>query len=159
MKEITKKRTIEENYTVYEATDGTEFTDFQECQKYEKSALGVLMVKYKKLVTATDVECSIFWTGSDENAYDIVKVDTQEDADIIMQIMLLCNPHLNEDDNSRLKERAWKKIQSCVGMEEGNRLLVYRGYGNDEFCVETTYLDVIANLKDKCFKKDEDKAE
>ena len=36
-------------YTVFQAVDGTEFSQKEECEKYEESALGVLRGKIKRL--------------------------------------------------------------------------------------------------------------
>ena len=48
MKEIIKDKTVVEHYTVYQATDGTEFNSSEECRKYEESALGVIRSKIAK---------------------------------------------------------------------------------------------------------------
>lgn len=50
MKEITKERTHVEKYTVYQASDGAEFINYEECKKYEDSALGVARGNIAKLV-------------------------------------------------------------------------------------------------------------
>ena len=44
MIELHKEKTV--NYTVYQAIDGTIFNDKEECRKYEKSALAVLLSRY-----------------------------------------------------------------------------------------------------------------
>ena len=43
MKEITKE--VKNTYTVYQASDGTEFNSKEECKKYEDTAKCVLLTK------------------------------------------------------------------------------------------------------------------
>ena len=47
MKEITKEKST--SYTVYQAVDGTEFLEKEQCKLYEQSAIGVLLAKLSNI--------------------------------------------------------------------------------------------------------------
>jgi len=87
MKEIkTTKQEVKEIIEItYEAIDGTIFVSKEECEKYEKSAVGVLMGKTAKFTIATDIDTDVI-DGSDENKYKCVVPKTQEDIDVLNQI-------------------------------------------------------------------------
>ena len=70
MKEVVKSKTV--NTVVYQALDGTEFVNKDECRKYEESAKCVLFHKYNKLVVKREHEETIFKTGSYDDIVDIV---------------------------------------------------------------------------------------
>ena len=52
----------ERKYTVevFEAVDGTRFSDKAECEVYERSAKGLLLSKYNKLVVKKSSDYNIF---------------------------------------------------------------------------------------------------
>ena len=138
MKEI--KKEVKSFKTVFQATDGTEFNDKTECEKYEKSARGVLMAKYQPIVTKTIYEEDLFGTGC-ENQYDIVKVSSQVDADIILQLALLENPYLTDEDHTDRLATCRKSIQKA--MDEKDFLLIFRGFEMDGFAIEGTRAEMI----------------
>lgn len=151
MKETEKTRTKTEYYHVYEASDGTEFTNRDECLKYEESAKCVLLTKYDQMDIVDTCEEGVFTVGCEDNSYDIVKVDTEKDAELIMQITLLYQNYLQNEKYSEIRDRKWNMIKSCIG-DVDNRLIVYRGYcGDDDFNPVTTYKDLIEEIHKNCF--------
>lgn len=90
MEIIEKKRTkeITETFTYYKATDGTEFHDQQQCEKYEQSAAAVLLSKLTdcELSRGEDME----WLDTcDENEYRILSPRTQEHIDALNQLWFM----------------------------------------------------------------------
>lgn len=89
MKEI-KEEIIKKEYSIkYEAIDGTIFNDAQECKKYEESAKMVLYAKYKPLIIAHCSEEELFGVGSEEYTFDTIKLQKEEDIDLIIQLYIL----------------------------------------------------------------------
>ena len=126
MKTINKEIVTKSTQTVYVANDGTEFENAEECKKYEKSARGVLYAKYApKLVKISDEE-SLFGMGCCDNDVEIVRVETQEDADLILQILLLENSWYDTDERR-------KEVIDVINSAIGDFLLVGRGYDHDSF--------------------------
>jgi hypothetical protein len=115
MKEITKERTKIEKYTVYQAVDGTEFSQKEECVKYETSALGVLRGKIKKFVVCEQKDAWTFMGGYDDHQVIAIKPLIESDIDTILQWYYLEYPYLLEDSRKAERERfeeviieAWK---------------------------------------------------
>lgn len=129
MKTINKEIVTKSTKTVYVANDGTEFENAEECKKYESSARGVLYAKYEPMVVKTSDEYEIFLVGCDDNIVEIVCVKTQEDADLILQILLLENSLYTNEDHKERREEAIAQINSAIG----DFLLVGRGYDRDSF--------------------------
>ena len=140
----------EKKYTVdvYEAIDGTRFSDKTECEIYEKSAKCLLLSKYNKLIIKRDFEYNIFGFGSEDDYVDIVKILCREDINVIMQTLGVINPHLLEE---RYKER-YDKYQSILvkALEEGDLVFIFRGYDDSVFSVEGTLSDRIYNIAKAC---------
>ena len=153
MREIEKTRTRTECYKVYEANDGTEFDNAKECQVYEKSAKCVLFAKYRELIVdATDEESLFYVVGCVDNRIDIVKVNTEKDADLILQILLLENPQYGEEKNKQCFDRYSNRVRKCIG-NENDRLIVFRGYDNESFYPMTTYNEFVEHIHSACFKE------
>lgn len=128
MKEGTKE--IINYQTIYIATDGTEFTTKEECKKYEESAIGVLMVKYKPLLIKSTTEYDLFHVGCDDSDVDIVKITSEAEADVVRQLFYLFNPYILGDQHANRKADAEDKIKSAL---EGNGVLIIgRGCNGDE---------------------------
>ena len=140
----------EKKYTVdvYEAIDGTRFSDKAECETYERSAKCLLLSKYNKLVIKRDSEYNICRCGSEDDYVDIVKILCREDIDVIMQTLGVINPHSLEE---RYKE-SYDKYQSILikAWEEGDLVFIFRGYDNDYFSIEGTLSDKIHNIAKAC---------
>ena len=126
-KEIIKKSTV----TVYVASDGTEFENAEECEKYEKSAEGVLYAKYAPKVVKTIDEETLFGTGNCDSNVEIVRIEKQEDADLILQILLLENPYYAKEEN---KERLSEKRQ-ILEKAIGDYVVIGRGWEMDSFWI------------------------
>ena len=126
MKTINKEIVTKSTQTVYVANDGTEFENAEECKKYEKSARGVLYAKYAPKLVKTSDEESLFGMGCCDNDVEIVRVETQEDADLILQILLLENSWYDTDERR-------KEVIDVINSAIGDFLLVGRGYDHDGF--------------------------
>lgn len=91
MKEI-KKEIINYVYQ-YESFDGNLWDTKEECEKYEKSAEGVLKLKFQELI----IDKANAWSlmcGYEDNDVIGVKLTKEEDKDTVLQFYLLLNPHL-----------------------------------------------------------------
>lgn len=84
MKRIESKREVIDYK--YEAMDGTQFEDKDECLAYERSAKGVIKGRVRKLVINEGNECGLLNTGNDENTVWVVKPKTDADVDAIKQL-------------------------------------------------------------------------
>ena len=119
----------------YKSYDGQEFTNIEECKKYEESAKGVLAHSYSKAVILSDSEWNIFGFGSEEDIVDIVKV-TADNANIIKQYMILLG------NNYKMEEK-FNLIDSAA--ENGEYLVINRGYDRDNFWI----IDTLQRLANK----------
>ena len=139
-----KKYTVE----VYEAIDGTRFSDKAECEIYEKSAKCLLLSKYNKLVIKKDFEYNIFGCGSEDDYVDIVKILCKEDIDVIMQTLGVISSYMLKED---YKER-YDKCQDILvkAWNEGDLVFIYRGYDNNSFSIEETLSNRITNIAKAC---------
>lgn len=105
MKEITKERTYTEEYTLYEAFDGQEFTDKMECQKYEESALGVARGKVQNLFINKGKDAWTLMGGCDDHEVVTVKFNNVTDKDTFLQWLYLeCPWYLNDSHKERKAE-------------------------------------------------------
>lgn len=149
MKEIQVTET--KQVTKYQASDGTIFLDKAECDKYEQSALGMLLAKYRPLVVKTTNEYDLFDEhGSDAAIIDIVKPASEKDIDTIIQILLLINPSV-EDTVEIEKSRLQKAL------DKNDYIFIYRGYNNQSFYIHSPLQDTLQTIISNCTpdKKDE----
>lgn len=144
MKEITKEK--KSTYTVYQATDGTEFGSKEECQKYEDTAKCALLTKYKPLVKRTASECDIFNAGSDEYMIDILQyLSSESDIDILIQLNRLYYSGRELNDEHYIDMR--NKLEKCL--KNRDIVLIGRGTeydGYDNFFILTTLQEVTDNI-------------
>ena len=144
MKEITKE--VKNTYTVYQASDSTEFNSVEECKKYEDTAKCLLLTKYRSLVKKTVSEYDIFNTGSDEYMMDILQCLRDEaDIDILIQLHRLYNSgrKINDDFYNNLRSR----LEKCF--EGKDIILIGRGTeydGYDNFYVLTSLQEISNNI-------------
>ncbi len=96
-------------YTVFQAIDGTEFSQKEECVKYEESALGVLRGKIKKFVVCEPKDAWTFMGGYDDHQVIAVKPQTEADVDIILQWYYLEHPYILED-NRKVKRENFEEV-------------------------------------------------
>jgi hypothetical protein len=128
MKEI-KEEVIHMSYvTKYKALDGTVFDDSEECKKYEASAKGMLLAKYRELEIKMISEYNLFGVGSEEYYLSIVKLKDELDIDLMTQLYCLFNPRY-ENDESRIKE-ARDVFRKAVETEDF--LIINRGCDYDQ---------------------------
>lgn len=86
--ETKKNEIIKKEYVnVYVAVDGTEFNDPNECEAYEKSALGVLKGRMHKIALFEGSECDVFGgCGCDENHAFVVAPKNEDEVKTIQQV-------------------------------------------------------------------------
>lgn len=102
MKEI-KKEIIRKDYTYqYESFDGNLWDTKEECEKYEKSAEGLLKLKFQDLIVDKQDAWDLM-RGYEDNDVIGVKLTKEEDKDTVLQFYLFLNPHLL-NESERYKE-------------------------------------------------------
>ena len=102
MNEI-KKEIIRKEYTYqYESFDGKLWDTKEECEKYEKSAEGVLKLKFQDLTVAKEDAWNLM-RGYEDNDVIGVKLTKEEDKDTVLQLYLFLNPHLLSESESYKK--------------------------------------------------------
>lgn len=152
MEVITRERVQKSTYNVYLANDGTEFSDKEECKKYEESAQGVLMTKIKHLIV-NDITEEAFWSfGSCDNTIWVIKVESQGDVDTIMQTYLLLNSFLMQNEYKDRVERARALVQRAL--VEKDFLFVGRGFDMDSFWFIGTLSTMKEDLDKLCIDKE-----
>ena len=151
MKEIKKEKTITQTYLEYEALDGTIFSDKEECEIYDKSALGVLNYKVNRLkVGKEDMDCWDLCCGCDDNKCFALKPELPEDKDTILQWYLGHTPYLLNDAYKDSVNNIASKIQCALN----ERDIIFFGVNcDDEPYIMNTRNNIINNLK--AFDKDE----
>lgn len=113
MKEVVKERTHVEKYKVYQAPDGTEFMNYEECRKYEDSALGVVRGNVAKLVIGRTDDAWKLMGGNDDNSVIAIKMNCAADVDLVKQLFLLEHPYYNEDERKELKQEKFDIIDTA----------------------------------------------
>lgn len=147
MKEIKQEIQKVEYVTKYEATDGTLFDDVNECRKYENSARAVLLTRYKTLVSNRFCEEDLFGVGSCEYDIDIVKVTSPEDTDLILQLLILYNPHIGKDQ----ERLALYRKQLNTAMKDDDVVFIGRGYDDDDnFYIMDSLINFLNKIVKKC---------
>lgn len=132
----------------YEAVDGVQFDDREECIKYENSAKCVLLTKYNELIVKHEIsEYSICDFGSEDYAMDIIKLRNEKDIDIVMQLYALYNPH----DSYRKYDKVNK--EKCIkALKENDFIFIGRNdcCGDDVFRIEFSRNDLINGINKLC---------
>lgn len=142
MKEI--KQAITSYKTIYEAIDGTQFSDKNECEKYEASAAGVLMTRLQKYCTEKYNAFDMFGS-SDESAIIGVNVENQHVADMIKQLYYIENKYLLNPDNQKRKDA----IDTIIDNTIGKMLLIEMNIDNDWFIIDSreNIIDKLNNMR------------
>ena len=130
-----KEVTIQVDQLVYEAVDGTRFESKEECKAYEKTAKGVIMGRFKKLIVAEHDSWDLHW-GMDDNTTYMLKLKTKEDADAALQALLLENGWILSKDREDDLARWTDTINSTVGKDD-DYLLVGANYEGDIYFMGT----------------------
>lgn len=147
-------REIRQTYQVtkYQAEDGTIFDTKEECKKYDESAKCVLLGKYNDLVIRqTDCYhlCDPFG-GSEDYGVDVVKVNTKEDVDLILQLVYFYRPYLHKEDRHEREVEIIKLVNSAL-TSDSHILFIGRNYpGDEDFCVLTTKENLIDTIEQYC---------
>ena len=157
MKKIQKEVVIKRYDTMFVANDGTEFTTEEECKKYEESAKCALMARYNLLVIKESDCFSLFGFGSDEDVINVVKVESKEDINLILQLLIIDNPwHYDENkaenpDAAASKKENLRKVTERLtkALQEKDLIFIGRGYDSDGFYFEGTrneHIRVLENI-------------
>ena len=146
MKEI--KREVTSVEVVYQAADGTEFKSKEECKAYDESARCMLYAKYNQKVINTNTEFGLFGFGSDENTIEVVKLETQADADLITQLFLFENKHMALSENRDSLNRILVRMNKALA--EKDYVFIGRGCCMDGFYYEGSRNEHIEVLNKAC---------
>lgn len=125
MQTIFKEKTVKE-LSHYLAIDGTIFYHEEECRKYEESAKGVLRGKLKK-ITVAEYNAWDLMGGYEDNEVLAVKVDSEKDADTLIQNVYFDNSYLLEEKHNNRKEEFEKEVQETLD----NHDIYLLGINND----------------------------
>jgi hypothetical protein len=113
MKEVVKERTHVEKYKVYQASDGAEFINYEECRKYEDSALGVVRGNVTKLIAGRADDAWDLMGGDEDNPVIAIRMYCAADVDLVKQLFLLEHPYYNEDERKELKQKKFDIIDTA----------------------------------------------
>ncbi len=152
MEVISREKVEKKYFNVYVANDGTEFSDRDQCEKYEESAFGVLMAKIKPLMVREIAAEDIHGYGSSDETVQIFKVENQEDADALLQTYFLTHD-IKKDCKEPWAIRAKDLIQRALNDKE--MLFVSRGYEMDSFWIIGTQSSMKESIDSICMKKEE----
>lgn len=144
MKQITKEKTT--TYSVYVATDGTEFDNAEECLQYERSAQGVLKAKLKKYIVWEGNEYDL-WRNDTEYNTVAVELKTQEAVDTLLHIYYLQHSYLLLDEHNKGRE----VFESLVDETFKNKDLLILGINCDN---EYYYIDSRNNIVNRLLNLD-----
>ena len=144
MKQISKEKTT--TYSVYVATDGTEFDSADECLQYEKSALGMLNAKLKKYIVWEGNEYDL-WRNDTEYNTIAVELKTQEAVDTLLHIYYLQHSYLLLDEHKNRRE----VFEALVDETFKNKDLIILGINCDN---EYYYIDSRNNIINRLLNLD-----
>ena len=151
MKEIVKEHTNVEKYKVYQASDGTEFINYEECRKYEDSALGVVRGNVAKLIVGRSDDAWELMGGNDDNSVIAIKMNCAADVDLMKQLFLLEHPYYNEDERKELKQKKFDIIDSAYN--NGDAVLFGINCEGNYYFINSRQ-NIIDNLNNLTEKKD-----
>ena len=146
MKQETRERT--EKYSVWIASDGTEFKDKTECSKYEETAKCALLTRYEPLIINSGIEEDLFGFGSGDYEIDVVQVTSTQEADLITQLALLHNSYLQESSYKNIHDNVINAIKEAT--ESNDYLFIGRGYDRTDFSVLYTRNKMIQRIQNAC---------
>ena len=146
MKEIKKERTTTQIYFEYEALDGTIFTDKDECQKYDESALGVLNYKVSLLkVGKENMNCWDLCYGVEDSKCFALKPVNKEDKDTILQWYVGHHSYLLNGKYDEWLKNVIDIIQKAWHEDD---IIFFGTNCDDEPYIMNTRNHIIDNLKD-----------
>ena len=151
MKEIIREHTHIEKYTVYQAVDGTEFDNREECEKYDNSAQGVLRGRLKPLIVNDKWNGWDLMGGNEDSQVIAVKVPHESDIDIVLQNYYLDQPWILQETHTSKKE----KLVNTVNQAYKEQDVILFGIN----CDDCLYLiDIRNNIIDRLNKLDREEA-
>lgn len=151
MKKVIKERTKVENYTVYQATDGTEFNSEAECAEYEASARGVLRGRLKEFIVNDKYDCWDLMGGNEDNQCLAIAVPTKEAKYIILQNYYLDQSWILTASNPEHKARIDNTVQQAF---ENNDIVLFGINCDGDLYLIDTRMNIINRLN-SLDKKDE----
>lgn len=145
MKEIKEelKREVVDTYIHWEAVDGTVFEQKEECEKYEKSALGMLRGKINKLIVGKADNAWDLMGGNEDSSVVAILLAKEKDADTFLQWLYLeCSWLLNDT----MKERK-EEIETTVRDAYNSKDVILMGinYDGDYYFINSRK-NIIDNL-------------
>ena len=146
MKEIVIEKIVKE--TQYEAIDGTIFINRDECIKYDNTARAVILSKYNKLVLKRMSEYALFGSGSEDYEIEIISVNSSEDIKTVMQLAGLENPYLLKKERQDNYTKYMETLE--YALKNNDLVFIYRGYQNDNFCIDGTLKDRLEHITNAC---------
>lgn len=151
MKEHKIEKTKVEITYEYEAIDGNIFKDKNECLKYEESAKMVAYSKYQPLVISRKSEYEIYGAGSEEYEIDIIKINKDEDIDILIQLYCLYNNWKENKDilETRNLLNKWYSTGETIFIGRGSN---YDNY--DCFWFISTMNETIQHIMKACYEEE-----
>ena len=149
MKEVIKEKV--QHYKVYEATDGTEFMNYEECQKYEDSALGVVRGNISKLIVGRADDAWDLMGGNDDNSVIAIKMSSAADVDLVKQLFLLEHPYYNDEER---KERKQKKFDIIDTAYNNGDVVLFGIHLEGDYYFINSRQNIIDNLNNLTEKKD-----
>lgn len=132
---------------MWDASDGTTFSSKEECEKYERSAHAVVRTKFLKLIVEERTEWGFFKAGSDDNPVYAIKMDSQEDADTVLQLYYMDNSYILKDDEEFKKHKERSSNMVYTAYKEHDILFVGENYEGEIYLINTRN-DIIKNLQD-----------
>lgn len=145
MKKVEIKETVSKY--VWEAIDGTQFSNEAECKKYDNSAEAVLLANYNSLIINSFDEETLFNCGSCDYIIDIIKISSKEQINMIMQLVCLFNPYIAQDPMRYVHFEA-----ICLkAIKNDDYLFIGRGYERKEgFWILDIMMDRLNHILKKC---------
>ena len=147
MKKITEEVTQKKLVTKYMANDRSVFNNMDDCARYEESF--ELTGRYNNLVAGSISECDMIGCGGDDCAVDIVRMATEEDADVVKAMWTSNNISGKSDREFASIDRALK---------ENDILFISRGCCDDEFYIYGSAAEIIEHFANyRKIEKEKDK--
>ena len=151
MKEVIKERTNVEKYKVYQASDGAEFINYEECRKYEDSALGVVRGNVAKLIVGRSNDAWELMGGNDDNSVIAIKMNSKADVDLVKQLFLLEHPYYDDETRQLLKQEKFNIIDTAYN--NGDVVLFGINCDRDYYFINSRQ-NIIDNLNNLAGEKD-----
>ena len=151
MKEVIKERTHVEKYKVYQAPDGTEFMNYEECRKYEDSALGVIRGNVAKLIVGRTDDAWELMGGDDDNSIIAIKMNCAADVNLVKHLFLLEHPYYDDEIRQLQKQEKFDIIENAYN---NNDVVLFGINCDGDYYFINSRQNIIDNLNNLTEKKD-----